>query len=50
MVAPTKSSRDISNGDDNCFLVETIHKCKTEGGNGLPEEILEEYDEKCFDV
>lgn len=50
MVAPSKPARDIGNGDNHCFSVETIHKCEKEGRNGLPEEILEEYDENGIDL
>ena len=50
MVASQTPTGDIGNGDSNCLFVETIHKCKTEGRNGLPEEILEKYDENCIDL
>lgn len=32
------------------FFVETLHECQSQGRNGLSEEILEKYDENCFDL
>lgn len=50
MVSSSEPSRDFSGGYNHCLCVETIHECENKGGNGLPEEVLEEYDADGFDL